>query len=697
MGAWTRRAKGGVAVKSGMRFILKGGVPVRRESVVGAVSALAVFLCLVLPVIAQEEPTSRPATTQVNPVGTTTSAPTTRPTAAPAERKLGAYHATISGLLDPSAVAIDDKGRIYVAESGRHRVSVFDKKGKPVLTIGKKGSGNGELYCPAGVAIAPHGEVYVSDNGNHRIVMFSPLGQFLLSRGGHGTGMGQFIRPMGLAVSEEFIYLADAGNDCVKFLSRMGPSLPDRCEFGSSPGQFHRPAGVALDKNGNVYVLDRDNNRVQLFDAALGTPRPWGEWGPFPGMLASPSGVCIHRDRIYLADTANHRIQVMDLRGRALYQWGVHAFMPREGNGKLHFPNAIAVAPDGTFAVVCEGFENRCQIFGLMPPGESPPTSPFVQNDPSGQSHFGPSAGLSGNLVALTEEEIDQVSIHNLLDGAAVRISMVGQHGVRPGQFIRPSGLDLDVKSSTLVVGDAGNRRLHIFSLKQDPPGELRFIPQMAQLTRTIDFAALRRTAQELHDRPVIEPTVVRRDQAGRLFVLDAIQGVVVVLDKDFKVSRVWPSRYATTPRWIRPTDMALAPTGSTVYICDAGRGTVHSYAPRGKPRREWNTADLSSPGGVAVKSDGTLFVSDEFSGRIFKFDANGALLKSWGAEGLGAGQLYRPRGLMLTDAGHLLVVDYGNHRCQLFTDDGKFLNMFGAPYFVRAARSGGSDAKNVE
>lgn len=668
----------------------------RRESVVGAVSALAVFLCLVRPAIAQEEPTSRPATAQVNPVGTATSAPTTRPTAAPAERKLGAYHATISGLLDPGAVAIDDKGRIYVAESGRHRVSVFDKKGKPVRTIGRKGSGDGELFCPAGVAISTNGDVFVSDSGNHRIVVFDRKGQFRLSWGGYGSELGRLIHPMGLSVSDTRVSVADAGNDRIQVFDRRGDVLRHFGEWGANPGQFRRPVDVDISRGASFHVLDRDNNRVQAFDPLGKNPRAWGGWGPFPDMLGAPLGICLREYRLYVADTANHRVQVASLNGPAVFQWGVHAFMPREGNGKLHFPNAIAVAPDGTFAVVCEGFENRCQIFGLMPPGESPPTSPFVQNDPSGQSHFGPSAGLSGNLVALTEEEIDQVSIHNLLDGAAVRISMVGQHGVRPGQFVRPSGLDLDVKSSTLVVGDAGNRRLHIFSLKQDPPGQLRFIPQMAQLIKTLDFESLRRTTPELQKRPVIEPTVVRRDELGSLFVLDAIQGVVVVLSNDFKVLRVWPEA-SVGPPWIRPTDLALDPSGETVYICDGGRGTVRSYSLEGRPRDQWTAPELKSPGGVAVKSDGTLFVSDEFSGRIFKFDANGALLKSWGAEGLGAGQLYRPRGIMLTDAGHLLVVDYGNHRCQLFTVDGKFLNMFGAPYFVRAARSGGLDAKNVE
>ncbi len=662
------------------------------------VLGLAAMLFASSPVSSQETPTSKPAPQENQPPKAPTSAPASRPTSSPAERKLGAWQATISNLLNPCAVAIDAAGRIYIAESGKHQISVFDKNGKPILTIGRKGSGDGELLFPGGVAISPEGDVYVSDSGNHRIVTFRRLGQFLMNRGNRGSGRSQFIRPTGLAITEELIYVADTGNDRVQIISRKGPILPDRGKFGSEPAQFKRPVGVALDAKGSVYVLDRDNSRVQLFDAPLASPRPpWGEWGPFPGMLGAPSGICIHRDRVHVADTSNHRIQVMDLRGRAVYQWGIHAFMPREGNGKLHFPNAIAVAPDGSFAVVCEGFENRCQIFGLMPPGESPPTSPFVQNDPTGQSHFGPSAGLSGNLVALSEEEIDQVSIHNLLDGAAVRISMVGQHGIRPGQFIRPSGLDLDAKGSTLVVGDAGNRRLHFFSLKQDPPGQLRFIPQMAQLTQTIDFAALKQSAPDLRDRPVIEPTVVRRDKDGNLFVLDAIQGLVVVLDKNHKVSRVWPRPSAMTPRWIHPTDLAIDPTGKTVYICDAGTGSVHSYSPRGRVRREWKTADLMAPGGVAVTADGTLFVSDEFSGRIFKFDAQGALLKSWGVEGLGAGQLYRPRGLMLTEGGDLLVVDYGNHRCQLFTENGKYLNMFGAPYFVRAARSRGSDAKNPE
>jgi len=647
----------------------------------------------------QTVPVSQPAADDDDGAPTTAPASTTGPESAstrPAERRLGAYQSSIHGLLDPIAVAIDDKKRIYVAEAGRHQVAVFDQLGEPIQTIGRRGFGEGELHGPAGVAVAPDGHVYISDSGNHRIAVFDRSGRFVRQWGGYGTAPGRLIRPMGLTIAGEGVYVADAGNDRVQVFDRQGATVRCIGEWGLKAGQFRRPIGVAVDRARRLYVLDRDNNRVQVFDGDGGKPHAWGEWGPYPGMLGAPRGICLHEGRLYAADTSNHRIQVLDPRGRALYQWGIHAFMPREGDGKLHFPSAVAVAPDGAFAVVCEGFENRCQIFGRMPPGEMPPTSPFVQNDPSGQSHFGVSVGLSRRLVALSEEEIDQVSIHNLVDGAAVRISMVGQHGVRPGQFIRPTGLDLDADRSMLVVGDAGNRRLHVFRLKQDPPGSLRFIPQMAELTRSLDFAALRPTTPGLRDRPVIEPTFIRRGANETLIVLDAIQCVVVVLDKELKVQQVWPMA-EDQPPWVLPTDVALDAAGKTVHVCDAGRGAVIAYTTEGRRQREWKADGLSSPGGVAVGSDGTLFVSDEFANRIFKFDAQGKVIGAWGTQGLGAGQLHRPRGLAMTDAGDLLVVDHGNHRCQLFSVDGKYRNVFGATFFVRPALRGESEGSNEE
>jgi hypothetical protein len=59
----------------------------------------------------------------------------------------------------------------------------------------------------------------------------------------------------------------------------------------------------------------------------------------------------------------NHRIQVFDKEGEFLYQWGRHPPTAHEGHGRIHYPLGISAAPDSKHAIVCEPFENRCQVF----------------------------------------------------------------------------------------------------------------------------------------------------------------------------------------------------------------------------------------------------------------------------------------------------------------------------------------------
>jgi sugar lactone lactonase YvrE len=85
------------------------------------------------------------------------------------DEQYGKWLTTIDGLQEPSAVAIDAEGRIWVAEAFADRVRAFDKSGKEVASFGKTGSGKGELCSPGGLAIAPDGSIFVADSGNHRI------------------------------------------------------------------------------------------------------------------------------------------------------------------------------------------------------------------------------------------------------------------------------------------------------------------------------------------------------------------------------------------------------------------------------------------------------------------------------------------------------------------------------------------------
>ena len=100
------------------------------------------------------------------------------PAAAVAE-PYGKWLTTIEGLQEPSAVAIDAEGHIWVAEAFADRVRAFDKTGKEVASFGKTGSEKGEFCSPGGLAIAPDGSIFVADSGNHRIQRFSPNGEVL--------------------------------------------------------------------------------------------------------------------------------------------------------------------------------------------------------------------------------------------------------------------------------------------------------------------------------------------------------------------------------------------------------------------------------------------------------------------------------------------------------------------------------------
>ena len=119
----------------------------------------------------------------------------------------------------PRALAIDDRDRIYVADSVANRIQVFDTQGKLLDSWGKRGAGLGELAYPYDVAIGPDGSVFVCEYGNHRVQKFKP----------DGTPLGVW------------------------------------GESGRGPGQLYNPWALAVDSKGEVSVVDSNNHRVQRF------------------------------------------------------------------------------------------------------------------------------------------------------------------------------------------------------------------------------------------------------------------------------------------------------------------------------------------------------------------------------------------------------------------------------------------------
>ncbi len=158
-----------------------------------------------------------------------------------------------------------------------------------------------------------------------------------------------------VAVSEEGnVYVVDCLANTIRVFDSDGVLIDTWGSYGSDPGQFRfgtpnqNMGGIDLDAEGNVYVFDTGNNRIQKFSPEHAFMLQWGRPGIGVGEFRSPLGVVDRNTaRVYVADSANSRVQVFDLNGTYLDQWGEVGDL----DGQFQTPVAIAVGNDSTVYV----------------------------------------------------------------------------------------------------------------------------------------------------------------------------------------------------------------------------------------------------------------------------------------------------------------------------------------------------------
>ena len=276
--------------------------------------------------------------------------------------KLGTPILPVLEMRKPSAVAVNRRGEVVVAEEGGHCVSVFSDRGKIPRSFGGHGSDEGQFNPPRGVEVDGDGNILVADSWNHRIQKLTAEGEFLVAVGAEGSGPLQFHLPTDIAFNTKNsrVYIADQDNHRIEVLHSDLTFAHAFGKKGSGEGEFNRPWGVACDSTGKVYVADRYNNRIQVFTDEGNFLAMFERRGEDVGdRLNSPYGIAIDdNNMVYVSESENHRVSVFTSEGQFVTSFGRKG----EGPGEFRWPHGITVDNTG-FVYVCDFGNNRVQIF----------------------------------------------------------------------------------------------------------------------------------------------------------------------------------------------------------------------------------------------------------------------------------------------------------------------------------------------
>lgn len=288
---------------------------------------------------------------------------------APREKKSGtsAFLYWLAGLLSieekpvilqrPQSGVVDKDGRIFVTDTSRQAVFVFDpQEGRLIVW---EGIATTRFDAPTGIALGTAGEIYVADSNLGFVARLNSKGE------GIGViGLGELHRPVGVAfdAATQRLYVADTQDHDIKVFDEEGRLLHTLGRRGEKPGEFNFPTYIALAK-GELYVADTMNARVQVLDAETGDPRRViGERGINVGNLARPKGVSVDSEgNVYIVESYYDYLLVFNNKGEFL--------MPIGGTGQevgnFYLPSGVWI-DESNRIFVADVFNGRVSLFQFL-------------------------------------------------------------------------------------------------------------------------------------------------------------------------------------------------------------------------------------------------------------------------------------------------------------------------------------------
>jgi sugar lactone lactonase YvrE len=238
-------------------------------------------------------------------------------------------------LNQPYGIAVDSEGKLYIADQKVGAIFIFSTDETRNVDLIKNGV-QAHFVRIIGLAMDDNDRLFVSDPGLRHILVFNK------DHKAEDVITDAMVEPGGLAIDthNRFLYAADTeldqvlvyDADTLKLLRKIGTA--GQKHTLTTPGDFSKPAGVAVDAEGNLYVADTWNDRIEIFDADGQFVSTFGKPGDGPGYFSRPKGVAIDGDgHIWVADGMQDRVQVFNKDGQLLIAFGGHGLLPGQFQG----------------------------------------------------------------------------------------------------------------------------------------------------------------------------------------------------------------------------------------------------------------------------------------------------------------------------------------------------------------------------
>jgi mucin-19 len=582
---------------------------------------------------------------------------------------LSGYFDGVERFYTPNGLTVDSVGNVYVADQANQRIRKITPAGLISTVAGNgtttfaDGTGtNATFNQPTGVAIDSSGNIYVADRSNNRIRKITSAGvvtTFAGSSAGSANGTGTnatFNAPRGVTVdSEGNVYVADGGNNCIRKITPEGVvttlagGTSGSLNGTGTNARFWNPQGVAVDSSGNIYVADRSNNRIRKITSAgvvttlAGNTVGYQDGTGTNALFNQPYGITVDSaGTVYVADTLNYRIRKITSGGvvTTLAGSGTATFADGTGtNASFNTPQGIAVDSSGNVYV---GDTNNDLIRKITPTGL---VTTLAGSEFAGFTDSLQNGGVSGALLNLPRAvAVDSSSTMYVADTTNHRIRKITSGGVvttlagsgtatfadgtgTNASFNTPQGIAVD-SAGNVYVGDTLNNRIR----KITPEGLVTTLAGSG----TAQFGDGTGTNASFNN-----PYGVTVDSAGIVYVIDKL---------NYRVRKITSAGVVTT----------LAGNGTAQYL--EGTGTA---------------ARFLNPFGIVVNSAGTLmYVTDSnyiriiTSAGVTSFLAGQATAGSANGTGVNA-SFNGPREITLLAAGtSVYVADTGNHIIRRVTTD---------------------------